>query len=81
MSALADVPPRISARHRRWVSSGRGGARTTTILVGNLALSIGPDAARRLPRNTPLAQFATVHPAYLSRRAHHIRQRVALKSP
>jgi len=81
MIALADLPPRIAARHRRWVSSGRGETRTKTMLAGNLTLSIRLDLARQSALNTQPAAFVSVYPAQQGRHHHHIRQRRALKSP
>lgn len=81
MIALADLPPRIATRHRRWVSSGREETRTKTMLAGNLTLSIRLDLTRQSALNTQPAAFVSVYPAQQARSHRHSRQRLALKSP
>jgi hypothetical protein len=81
MIAFANLPPRIAARRRRWVSSGRGETRTKTMLAANLTLSIALDLARQSAPNTRPATFVSVYPAQQARHHHHIRQRRTPKSP
>jgi hypothetical protein len=81
MIALANLPPRIATRHRRWVSSGHRETWTKTMPASNLTLSMRLDLTRQSAPNTQPATFISVYPAQQARHHHHIKQRRALKSP
>ena len=81
MSALADSSPRFAPRHRRWDSSGRGGAAQETLPDYDLSLSIRPDTARQLSRNAHPARSGIAKPRRLPQRPNRIQHRLALKSP
>jgi hypothetical protein len=81
MIAFAGLSPCIAAHHRRWFSSGRGGARKMSFLLGHLTRSIAPDAIRQLARNALPAPSPCLYPVPQARSHHHTRKRLALKYP
>jgi len=81
MITLPDLPPRIAARHRRWISSGRGETRTKTMRATNLTLSIRIDVTPQSAPNTQPPAIASVYPAQQAPHHHYTTQTRALKSP
>jgi len=81
MIAFTGLSPCIAAHHRRWFSSGRGGARTMSFLLAHLRRSIAPDAIRQLAPNTQPAPSPCLYAVHQARSHHHTPKRLALKYP